>query len=47
MTGYSSAQGSLEGWLILVELRSVNSRFLDLTLKIPDDHRILRAPLRK
>ena len=47
MTGYGSAQGSLEGWLILVELRSVNSRFLDLTLKIPDDHRILEAPLKE
>ncbi len=47
MTGYGSAQSSADGWLVSVEIRSVNSRFLDLTFKVPDEHRALEAVLRE
>lgn len=47
MTGYGSAQAAVEGWLISVEIRAVNSRFLDLSFKIPDDYRQLESLLRE
>jgi len=47
MTGYGNAQTNCNGWLIHVELRCVNSRFLDLNLKIPEEYRTLEAPLRE
>jgi uncharacterized protein (TIGR00255 family) len=48
MTGYASAlgQGS-SGAAISVEMRSVNSRFLDLAFKLPDDWRGLEPALRE
>ena len=47
MTGYATAQGKIASGFITVELRSVNSRFLDLTLRIPDELRGLEAPFRE
>ena len=35
MTGYGSAQGSVEGLHITVELKSVNNRFLDASVRLP------------
>jgi uncharacterized protein (TIGR00255 family) len=39
MTGFGAAEQSSSAGLLSVELRSVNSRFLDLTLRLPDDLR--------
>jgi uncharacterized protein (TIGR00255 family) len=47
MTGYASAQKSQAGpGRIGVEIRSVNSRFLDLSFKLPEDLRSHEAALR-
>ena len=35
MTGYGSAKGSVEGQEITVELKSVNNRFLDCSVRMP------------
>ena len=35
MTGYGSAKGSVEGLEISVELKSVNNRFLDCSVRMP------------
>jgi uncharacterized protein (TIGR00255 family) len=47
MTGFGAAQGAAAGWQVAVELRSVNSRYLDLTFKLPDDARAHEAALRE
>ena len=41
MTGFASAVGA-----VAVEVRSVNSRFLDLSLRLPDEFRALEPALR-
>lgn len=41
MTGFASAIGA-----VAVEVRSVNSRFLDLSLRLPDEFRALEPALR-
>ena len=35
MTGYGSAKGSVEGLSITVELKSVNNRYLDASVRLP------------
>ena len=35
MTGYGSAKGELEGQSVTVELRSVNNRYLDCSVRLP------------
>ncbi len=35
MTGYGSAKGTVEGLLITVELKSVNNRYLDTSVRLP------------
>ena len=35
MTGYGSAKGSVEGLQITVELKSVNNRYLDTSVRLP------------
>ena len=35
MTGYGSAKGSIEGQVITVELKSVNNRYLDCSVRLP------------
>jgi uncharacterized protein (TIGR00255 family) len=47
MTGYALATRDTPGGQVGVELRSVNSRFLDLTLRMPDELRIAEPALRE
>ena len=35
MTGYGSAKGTVEGQEITVEVKSVNNRFLDCSVRMP------------
>ena len=35
MTGYGSAKGTVEGLQITVELKSVNNRYLDTSVRLP------------
>lgn len=47
MTGYAVAALDLPGLTLNLELRSVNSRFLDIGFRMPDELRALEAPLRE
>ena len=46
MTGFGSAKGHVCGLAVSIEIRSVNSRFLDLNLKLPRGFLFLEAPWR-
>ena len=47
MTGFASASAELPGASLAAELRSVNHRYLDLTLKLSDELRSLEPALRE
>lgn len=47
MTGFGKANGHFHDKKIAVEVRSLNSKGLDLNLKIPSLYRDLEAPIRK
>jgi uncharacterized protein (TIGR00255 family) len=47
MTGFAAVAAELPGVSMAVELRSVNHRYLDLTLKMPDELRIAEPVLRE
>ena len=47
MTGFAAAAAELPGASLTVELRSVNHRYLDLQLRLPDELRALDAVLRE
>ena len=47
MTGFAAAAAELPGISLAVELRSVNHRYLDVTVKLPDELRLLEASLRE
>jgi uncharacterized protein (TIGR00255 family) len=47
MTGYASASAELPGASLAAELRSVNHRYLDLSLKLADELRALEPALRE
>jgi uncharacterized protein (TIGR00255 family) len=47
MTGFASAARPTALGQLTLELRSVNSRFLDLNLRIPDELRAYEGPLRE
>lgn len=47
MTGYASANAELPQGSLQVELRSVNSRFLDLQFRVPDEMRAMEPALRE
>lgn len=47
MTGFAAAAAELPGISLAVELRSVNHRYLDVTLKLPDELRMLEPALRE
>jgi len=47
MTGYAAEAAELPGLSLAVELRSVNHRFLDITVKVPDELRQLEPVLRE
>ena len=46
MTGFAAVAAELPGVSLAVELRSVNHRYLDLTLKLPDELRTAEPALR-
>jgi len=47
MTGYAAASNDSERGVLFLELRSVNSRYLDLTFRIPDELRATEPQLRE
>jgi uncharacterized protein (TIGR00255 family) len=47
MTGYAAASAPTARGVLSLELRSVNSRFLDLQLRVPDELRALEPMLRE
>ena len=47
MTGFAAAATELPGVSIAVDLRSVNHRYLDLQLRLPDELRTLEAGIRE
>lgn len=47
MTAFGSAKAETEHGTLTIEIRSVNSRFLDLNFRLPDELRILETPLRE
>lgn len=47
MTGYGSAERDTDNGLLSGEMRSVNHRFLELTIKLPEDLRVLEPQLRE
>lgn len=46
MTSYASSEGECDGWSLVWELRSVNHRFLDISLRLPDPLRFLEFDIR-
>ena len=47
MTGFAAAAAELSGISLAIELRSVNHRFLDVTVKLPEELRMLEPQLRE
>ncbi len=47
MTGYASESAEWPGLALTVELRSVNHRYLDLSLRMPDELRLLEPAIRE
>ncbi len=47
MTGFGSAEAQWESWSCLVEIRSVNQRFLDVRFKMPSGFQTLEATFKK
>ena len=47
MTGYAQARASENGWSLRVTIRSVNHRFLDLHLRVPEGFEPLEPRLRQ
>ena len=47
MTGYAEARAEYDGWSLRVALRSVNHRFLDLRVRIPDGFEALEPVIRQ
>jgi len=47
MTGFAAVAAELPGLSLAVELRSVNHRYLDIALKLPDELRSLEPTLRE
>lgn len=47
MTAFGSAKAETEHGTLTIEIRSVNSRFLDLNFRLPDDLRMVETPVRE
>ncbi|HUX90284.1 MAG TPA: YicC/YloC family endoribonuclease [Gallionellaceae bacterium] len=47
MTGFSALAIELDSGSLALEIRSVNHRYLDLQLRIPEELRVLELPLRE
>ena len=47
MTGYATVTAELSGGVLGVELRTVNSRYLDIQFRLPDELRMLESGIRE
>src|SRR5690349_13857035 len=47
MTGYAQAQAIESGWTLRIAIRSVNHRFLDLHVRVPDGFEPLEPRIRQ
>lgn len=47
MTGFGAASAESETGSVTFEIRTINSRYLDVNLRIPDEMRMAEAPLRE
>jgi uncharacterized protein (TIGR00255 family) len=47
MTGYAQAQATGQGWTIRISIRSVNHRFLDLHVRLPEGFEALEPRMRQ
>lgn len=47
MTGYAQAQAAAHGWTLRISVRSVNHRFLDLHLRLPEGFEALEPRMRQ
>ena len=47
MTGYAQARVEQDGWALRISLRSVNHRFLDLHLRLPDGFEVFEPRIRQ
>lgn len=47
MTAYATVERAIDGGTLACELRSVNHRFLELTLRLPEELRVLEPALRE
>jgi uncharacterized protein (TIGR00255 family) len=47
MTGYAQARGDLNGWALRVSVKSVNHRFLDLKIRLPEGFDLFEIRLRQ
>src|SRR5262249_47703094 len=47
MTGYAQARAELNGWVLRVSVKSVNHRFLDLKLRLPEGFDLYEMRLRQ
>src|SRR5579863_7179675 len=47
MTGFAQARGEYQGWAIRLSLKSVNHRFLDLKMRLPEGFDLYELRLRQ
>jgi len=47
MTGYAQARVEQDGWALRISLRSVNHRFLDVHLRLPDGFEVFEPRIRQ
>jgi len=47
MTGYAQTRNEQNGWAVRISVKSVNHRFLDLKLRIPEGFDLYELPLRQ
>ena len=47
MTGYAQARAEKNGWAVQLSLKSVNHRFLDMRVRLPEGWELLEAEIRK
>jgi uncharacterized protein (TIGR00255 family) len=47
MTGYAQSRAEIGGWIVRVSVKSVNHRFLDLKLRLPEGFDLYELRLRK
>jgi uncharacterized protein (TIGR00255 family) len=47
MTGFAQGRVESDGWSLRINLRSVNHRFLDIHLRMPDGFEVFEARIRQ